>query len=408
MKHFDVLIIGGGLASARAVQAFRESGATGSVGLVSSDSVVPYHRPPLSKRYLRGEAELSDTLVEPLAFYAEQGVDLMLDTEVVAVRGLERIVETAAGGRLGYGKLLVATGARPRVLRVPGADLDGIFTLRTLSDSTAIRDAAAGAKTAVVVGGGFIGTEVAASLSRRGLAVTLVDRESGLFGVLAAPDVQREIGELFTSEGVRLVFEDQVSAFEGVERVSAVQTRAGLTLDADLVVVGIGVEPAVSFLRDSGVALDDGVLVDDRFETSVPGIYAAGDVARFQDPIFGRSRRIEHWSNANHQGGEVGRILAGGEPGPASVSSFFTEPFGVTLTVFGDSSRHDELVLHGSLAERDLVGLYGDGERLVAALSVGQDGSVEARLKQLIAAGSALDEAQQALESADGRAGAAA
>jgi NADPH-dependent 2,4-dienoyl-CoA reductase/sulfur reductase-like enzyme len=384
MGDFELIIVGGGLASARAIKAYREAGGDGRIALVSADSTIPYHRPPLSKRYLRGEAEQADTLVEPHAFYDDNGVELLLETEVAGIDPRERTITTGGGRSYRSRKLLLATGAVPRRLDVPGAELPGVFTLRSLRDSTAIRQAAAETRDAVVVGSGFIGMEVAASLSELELDVTLVSRDVDLFSQLGLPEISERLVALYRERGVEVIRGDEVRAFRGHARLDTVELHSGRPVAAGLAVVGVGVQPAVSFLEGSGIAVDNGIPVDKRYETNAPGVYAAGDVASFFDPIFGRRRRIEHWSNANYQGGEVGRILAGADGGYDTVSTFFTESFGLTLKVFGDTSRHDDRFTRGSFVDGDAIVFYLDSERLVGTLHTSQDEETEQTLKQLI------------------------
>ena len=383
--NFDLAIVGGGLAAARAIKEYRAAGGGGRIALLTKEQTPPYHRPPLSKRYLRGEAEQTDTLVEASEFYED--VELLLGAEVTRVDPHEHVVATADGSRYGYRQLLIATGSEPRTLGVEGEQLPGVFSLRSIDDSTAIREAAAQVRDGVVVGSGFIGMEVAASLTQLGLDVTLVSRDVDLFAQLRSPEISEHLVELYRRHRVEIVRGDEVGAFRGRSRLDTVELRAGAPLGAGLAVVGVGVGPAVSFLEGSGIATDDGILVDKRFRTNVPGVYAAGDVARFFDPLFGRRRRIEHWSNANYQGGEVGRILAGAEGGYDTVSSFFTESFGLTLKVFGDVSRHDDRVARGSFADGDAVVFYLDRGRLVGTLHTGQDEETEEAMKRLIGAG---------------------
>jgi NADPH-dependent 2,4-dienoyl-CoA reductase/sulfur reductase-like enzyme len=383
--RFPLLIIGGGLASARAIRSYRESGGDGRIALVSRDETLPYHRPPLSKRYLRGEAEPDDTLVEPPSFYADHDVELYLETAVTGVDPGEHAVDTDDGARLRYERLLVATGASPRRLGVPGASLDRIFTLRTLADATAIREAAREGGRAVVVGGGFIGMEVAASLRELELDVTLVHREGGLFDQFGSAQLSETLAALYRERGVDVLLGEEVARFGGDRGVAFAETARGRRIAADLVVVGVGVSPSIDFLADSGLALENGVVVDERFETSAPGIYAVGDVASFFDPLYGRRRRIEHWSNANYQGTAVGKLLAGSGSGYDTVSSFFTEIFGITIKVFGDVSRFDDVRTEGSLASGRFFARYGDGGRLVGAATVGQSREFEATVKALIA-----------------------
>jgi NADPH-dependent 2,4-dienoyl-CoA reductase/sulfur reductase-like enzyme len=376
-------IVGGGLSTARLVKAYREGGGPDDVVVLSADSSIPYHRPPLSKRYLRGEIEADGTYVEPDGFYGESGVDLRLETVVERLDANSRVLVLAGGERIPFDRLVIASGATPRTPAAPGFDLDGVFTLRTLANSTAIRERARGAKHAVAVGTGFIGLEVAASLTQLGVSVTVVDRGTQLFRPLAAPPFSEYLTGLYREHGVELLLEDEVAEFRGNGSLYSIVTTSGEERDADLAVVGIGVTPEVGFLEGSGIQLDDGVVVNERFETSAPGIYAAGDVARFFDPVFGRSRRIEHWSNANYQGAELGKLLATGEGGYDTVSSFFSELFGNSVRHFGDV-EHDELHLDGSFEEGKAVLLYLVDGLIRGALTMGAEDETVERLKQLI------------------------
>lgn len=379
MQRFDLIIVGGGLTAARAIGAYRDAGGDGRIALLSRETRLPYHRPPLSKRYLRGETDAESTLVEPEEFYVRNGVELLLGTDVTSVdaRG-----QTVSGYR--YGQLLIATGSLPRKLGAPGADLPGVFTLRSLDDATAIREAAAQTRDAVVVGSGFIGMEVAASLTELGLDVSLLSRDSDLFAQLRSPEISEHLVSVYRDRGVEIIRGDEVHAFRGRSRLDTIELHTGRELGAGLAVVGIGVQPATSFLAGSAIALDDGILVDERFRTNVPNVYAAGDVARFYDPLFGRRRRIEHWSNADYQGAEVGKVLAGADGGYDSVSTFFTESFGLTLKVFGDISHHDDRFARGSFEDGDAVVLYLERERLAGTLHTGQSEEAETALKGLI------------------------
>jgi NADPH-dependent 2,4-dienoyl-CoA reductase/sulfur reductase-like enzyme len=386
MEKFELIIVGGGLTAARAIRGYRAAGGDGRIALLSRESRLPYHRPALSKRYLRGESDAEQTLVEPEQFYADNDVELLLGTEVTGIDTREREV---AGHR--YAKLLIATGSVPRALDVPGADLPGVFTLRTLEDSTAIREFAAQTRDALVVGSGFIGMEVAASLTELGRDVTLVSRDSDLFAQLRSPEISEHLVNLYRDRGVDVIRSDEVHAFRGRSRLDTVELHTGRELGVGLAVIGVGVQPATAFLEGSGIEAADGILVDERFRTNVPDVYAAGDVARFHDPIFGRQRRIEHWSNANYQGAEVGKVLAGADGGYDTVSTFFTESFGRTLKVFGDVSQHDERIAYGSFADGEAIVYYLERGRLVGTLHTGQSEETEAELKQQIAAGARFE-----------------
>jgi len=382
-----VVIVGGGLTAARAINAYRNAGADRSIALVGKEPMLPYHRLPLSKRYLRGEAEADDTLVAPEHFYVEHETELLLGTEVTQLVPHERAIRTRDGRRYGYEKLLLATGTSPRVLDVDGAHLPGVFTLRSLEDATSLREAAADARDAVVVGSGFIGMEVAASLTALGLDVTLVSRDIDLFAQLRSPEISEHLLDLYGRHGIDIIRGVEVGAFHGRSRLDTVELHNGDTLAAQLAVVGVGVQPNIDFLAESGIELDAGIVVNERFETNLKDVYAAGDVARFFDPVFGRARRIEHWSNASYQGTQVGSILAGADGGYDSVSTFFTESFGLTLKVFGDVSQHDDRVARGSFADGRAIVFYLEGGRLVGTLHTGQDEQTEEALERLIRGG---------------------
>ncbi len=381
MRNFELVIAGGGLTAVRAIKSYREADGGGRIALLAQEPNLPYHRPALSKRFLRGETT-DAPFAEDASFYRDHEVEVLLETPVTSIDPGNRLV-TTEDGPVHYDKLLIATGATPRRLRVPGADLDGVFSLRTLQDSERIRAAAGSAERAVVVGGGFIGMEVAASLRQLGLEVTLIHMGRGLFDLLGSPELSEQLLAFYRDHGVDVMLKQEVAGFGGEDRLEYVEVKSGVCVTADFAVVGVGVIPNTDFLDGSGIEPDNGVVVNERFETTAPGLYAAGDVANFFDPLFARQRRIEHWSNANYQGTEVGKILAGRGDGYDNVSSFFSEVFGVGVKVFGDVSRFDELTADGTL-ESGLLASYGEKGRLVGALTVGQSEDVEALAKDLI------------------------
>jgi 3-phenylpropionate/trans-cinnamate dioxygenase ferredoxin reductase component len=377
-----IVIVGGGLAAAKTVTAYRKAGGKEPLRMLTADSSFPYHRPPLSKRYLRGEIDASGTLVEQPDFYAQHDCRCDLETTAVAVHDGE--VELSSDERVPFDRLVIASGASPRRLDVPGGDLGGVYTLRTLANSTAIRECAAESRRTFVVGSNFIGLETAASLTQLGVEVTLCDRGDQLFRALETPAYSQYLRELYEEKGVELLFGDEVAEIHGDGRIGSVVTHGGEQRDADLLIAGIGVVPNTTFVEGAGIDMDDGVLVNTRFETSRDGVYAVGDVARFHDPIFLRRRRIEHWSNANYQGGELGKILAGEGHGYDTVSSFFSEIFGASIRFFGDSTGHDDVVQHGDFREGKAVCLHTTEGRIVSALTMGQEDDVNDRIKELI------------------------
>ena len=351
MERTDSAIGGGGLASARVVSASREAGGDAAVALLSAATAPPYHRPPLSKRVLRGEAPPESALVEPEAWYEEHEIELRLRTRVEALDLGARELRLSGGDGVAFDRLVIATGAAPRTLDVPGAYLDGVRTLRTMDDARTLHERARAASRAVVVGTGFIGLETAASMRSLGTEVTLVGSGRSLFGQLGAPAFSEHLAEVYAAQGVELRLGESVEAFLGDERLHAVRLTGGEERDAELAVVGIGVEPGTAWLEGSGLELENGVVVDERYATSADGVFVVGDVAAFYDPVFGRRRRIEHWSNANFQGAKLGGILAGGDDRYDVVSTFFTELFGTTYKVFGDTEGTDALEQDGNFAQ---------------------------------------------------------
>jgi NADPH-dependent 2,4-dienoyl-CoA reductase/sulfur reductase-like enzyme len=387
MKKFELVVVGGGLTAARAIKSYRDSGGSGQVALLTAEVALPYHRPALSKRYLRGE--VGAPFAEAETFYADHGVEVLLGTPATALDIRARVVTTDAGG-FQYAKLLLAPGSTPRWLDVTGSDRHEVYSLRTLEDSDRIRNAARTAERAVVVGGGFIGMEVAASLRQLGLEVTLIHLGGGLFDQFGSADLSDELAALYGEHGVGVMLGEEVASFAGDGRLEYVETRTGLCVETDIAVVGVGVAPNVSFLTRSRLVLANGIVVNQRFETGAPDVYAAGDAANFYDPLYRRRRRIEHWANANYQGIEVGKILAGKRGGYDTVSSFFTEVFGTTIKVFGDVSRFDSLTTDGTL-DSGFLASYGHEGKLVGALTVGQSDELEALVRELIAEGAPMD-----------------
>jgi NADPH-dependent 2,4-dienoyl-CoA reductase/sulfur reductase-like enzyme len=386
MAKDPIVIVGGGRAAASLIDAYRAAGGDALITVVSADEHPPYNRPPLSKGVLRGEMEPLDVLVHPLAEYEDMVVELRLQTPVEAVDTEAHTVLLAGGDTLPYGTLVIASGTRPRVLAVPGADLPAVHTYRTLADAIAMREEAPEARKALVVGGSFIGSEVAASLRLLGLDVTIVEMGDRLVPALASATLSEQVADLYREHGVELLLGEQIEEFRGNGRMlTGARTGSGREIEAFLAVVGVGVEPNVDFLAGSGLEVDNGIVVDDQFRTSAKDVYAVGDVARFDDVVAGRPRRVEHWSNADSQGTLLGRNLAGGRTGYAEVSAFFTKLFDLQLQVLGDPDGGvDEVVIRGSIPERSLLGFYLREDRLVGAVVVGQGGDMVEELKLLL------------------------
>jgi NADPH-dependent 2,4-dienoyl-CoA reductase/sulfur reductase-like enzyme len=382
-----IVIVGGGLAAARIVRAYRDAGGDAPLTILSADRHPPYNRPPLSKGFLRGEIDGPAVFVEEETAYGELDVDLRLETTVTGIDTRERQVVVADGDAVAYGRLVIASGSLPRELGVPGEQLDGVHAYRTLDDAAAVRDAAASTPSALVVGAGFIGMETAASLRARGLGVTLVEPGDQLFASLRAPAVSSSLERLYRERGVEVILGDSIAELRGrVGHLELAVTRSGREIPAGLAIAGVGVHPSTGYLTGTGIAMERGaVLVNERFETSLDDVYAVGDLASFHDPVFGHRRLIQHWTNANHHGDRLGRILAGQRAPYDLVAYFFSEVFGTKLGLLGDlEAGHDELVLRGSIDEQDLIGFYLRENRLTAALVCGQTAETQDELTQLL------------------------
>ena len=385
MAKEPILIVGGGRAAASLIDAYREEGGDALITVVSTDDQPPYNRPPLSKGVLRGEMEPLEALVHTAEEWDDNLVELRLETSVEAVDTDGHTVTLAGGETLPYGTLVIASGARPRTLPVPGSDLPAVHTYRTLADAQQVRKEALDARKALVVGGSFIGSEVAASLSMVGLEVTIVEMGERLVPALASAELSDEVADLYREHGVELVLGEQIEEFQANGRMlTGARTASGRSIEAFLAIVGVGVEPIVDFLAGSPIEIENGIVVDDHFRTSVEDVYAIGDVAFFDDVVSGRRRRIEHWSNADAHGTHLGRNLAGARQGYSQVPAFFTKMFDLQLQLLGDTDGVDEVVLRGSIADRNLVGFYLHEEHLIAAVVVGQAGDMVEELKGLI------------------------
>jgi 3-phenylpropionate/trans-cinnamate dioxygenase ferredoxin reductase component len=369
MAHRHV-ILGASLAGATAAITLREEGADGDVILIGAEPQPPYERPPLSKAYLRGEVPFDKALVRPAAFYAEHGIQTMFGTRATRIDPSARVVELEDHRRVSFDALLIATGGRNRTVSIPGVDLDGIYSLRTVQDADRIRAEMIAGRRAVVVGMGFIGSEVAASLRQKGLEVVAIDpSKTPLFRVLGE-GVGQTIAKLHRDHGVRMIFEDTVAAFEGTRRVGCVVTKAGLRLECDFAVVGIGIEPAVEALADSGIHVDNGVVVDEYCQTNVSGIYAAGDVANHYHPVFDRRIRVEHWQNAIKQGAAAARNMLGRRIAYDEIHWFWSDQYDANLQYAGFHTQWEQLVVRGRLESASYVACYVNAGRIDAAVGL--------------------------------------
>jgi len=308
--------------------------------------------------------------INPEDFYRKQGIELRLDCEVSAVDLKRKRLVLKQGDDVGFGKLIVATGARPRKLSIPGADLRNLFYLRTLDDSRLIRDAAKKVKEAVVIGGGFIGMEVAAVLAQQGIAVTMVLNEDRIGKRLFSPETSSFFEASYASRGVRLIKSTAVAELRGDGVVNAVVLDDGQTVQCQLVVAGIGVQPVIEPLRDSGLDVGDGIMVNEYLQTGHPDVFAAGDVANYQDVIFGKRRRVEHWDNAGEQGKYCARSLMGDKTPFKHVPYFFSDVFDLSYEYWGDSSGADAVIHRGDVSSNSFSVWWIRQQRVVAAFTM--------------------------------------
>ena len=363
------VIVGAGLAGAKAAETLREEGFDGQLVLIGDEAERPYERPPLSKEYLRGEVG-DKPYVHPAAFYAEHQIDLLTSTRVTGIDlGVSELL-LEGDRRLGYDRLLLATGSVPRRLHVPGADLDGIHYLRTVGDSELIGERIEHGQRLVVVGSGWIGAEIAASARQKGCEVTMIEMASlPLEGVLG-PELGRIYLDLHRDHGVEFLPETTVERFEGTGSVERVLTRDGAVLDTEFVVVGIGVAPRTGLAETAGLRIDNGVIVDERLESNAPGVFAAGDVANARNPFYGRHLRVEHWANALNQGPAAARSMLGQDMSYDEIPYFFSDQYDAGMEYSGHAAEWDEVVFRGDVAAREFIAFWRRDERLVAGLNM--------------------------------------
>jgi 3-phenylpropionate/trans-cinnamate dioxygenase ferredoxin reductase subunit len=370
-----IVIVGGGFAGGNAAATLRDEGFAGPVVIVGPEPGVPFGRPPLSKTYLRSEEDLDGWHVRPAGWYAEHGVDIRR-ASIAGIDPAAHTVVLGSGEEISYQKALIATGARNRRLGVSGAELPGIRYLRTAAECDAIKQEAVAGRRAVVVGMGFIGCEVAASLTQLGVQVTAVFPGQAPLERVVGGQVGALIAAIHRANGVELLAGEQVAAFEGTERVEAIVTGTGHRIACDFAVAGIGVEPDVRFVAGSSIAEDNGILVDEFCRTSAADVYAAGDVANHLHPLFGRIR-VEHYNNAEKQGTAAARSMLGSTAPYDYVHTFWSDQYEHTIEYVGHVTKWDEFVVRGSVEEGKLVGFYLVDGVVRAAIGLDRGGDPE-------------------------------
>ena len=375
MEHrFTHVILGGGMVAGHAAAAMVKQGVEpGEVCIVSMDEDAPYERPPLSKGLMRGEEQESEILINDAGFYEDNGIEVMLNTWVKSV-DLDARQLSSKKHTIGFENLLIATGAWPVALKVPGFDLDGVHTLRTLAQSKAIHAAAGEAKRAVVIGAGFIGMEVASALTALGVECTLAFRDEHVMQVRFTDPISAYFEQYYADRGVRLVPGADVIGIEGDERVSGVTLSSGETLPADMVVAGVGVRPETGLFKDGPLEIDNGIVTNEYLETGVDGVWAAGDVARYYDVLFKRHRRFEHEDNAHYQGVRAGRAMLGDRKPFKHVPHFYSDMFDLSWNYWGDRWMEDAdyvVSYRGEVESGTFIAWWSVDERVMAAFTMG-------------------------------------
>ncbi len=398
-----IAVVGASLAGLRAVEALRRQGYEGRLVLVGAENRLPYDRPPLSKEVLRGDWEPERIVLRKPDSYDALDLDLRLGRRAVALSPADRTVELDDGERLAYDGLVIATGATPRTLPNQPA-LHGLFTLRTLDDSLAIRRELERGPRVAVIGAGFIGAEVAAVCRQRGLDVSMVEALDVPMSRVLGPEMGDACAALHRDHGVALHCGVAVDAIEGNARVERLRLSDGTTVDADVVVIGIGVYPETRWLESSGLTLDDGVVCDATCATGAPGVVAAGDVARFPNQLFGETMRVEHWTNASDQGMAAAQRLLDGDGNAqpyAPVPFVWSDQYDVNIQYIGHARAEDEVrVVRGTVAERKFIALYGRNGRFRAALGFNMPRDLVAYRRLLKQQASWADALAHAAESA--------
>jgi 3-phenylpropionate/trans-cinnamate dioxygenase ferredoxin reductase subunit len=372
MSQQTFVIVGASLAGAKAAAELRERGFDGRVVLIGSEQELPYERPALSKDYLRGESTADALRVNDKSFYRDQQIELRLGTTVTEIdTQAKRVRSDGRESELGYDALLLATGASPRTLELPGSELDGILYLRTISDSDAIRARLDEGGRLVVIGAGWIGSEVAASARQMGLDVTLIDPlplpNERIFG----PEIGWFYRDVHAEHGVTLALGDGVQAFEGEDgEVTAVRTTGGRRVECDFAVVGIGVVPRVELARGAGLEVANGIVVDERLHTAAPGVFAAGDVASSWHPFYGERIRVEHWANALNQGPAAARAMLGEPVSYDRIPYFFSDQYEIGMEYSGYTADWDRVVFRGDRDAGEFVAFWLKEERVLAGMNV--------------------------------------
>jgi 3-phenylpropionate/trans-cinnamate dioxygenase ferredoxin reductase component len=400
-REVDFLLIGGGLAAANCAAELRKRGAEGSILLAGREPEPPYERPPLSKEYLRGEAERADAYVNPPEWYEENDVELLSGTNVMSLDPAARTAKLQGGDEVSFDKALIATGAMVNILRVEGAENEGIHYLRAYGNSDAIRSDAKAAEHVVLIGGSYIGAEVAASLTATGTKCTIVTMEEIALSRTFGDEAGRWFHRLLESNGVTIHGGEELEAYEGDGRVKGVVTKSGLAIECDAVVVGAGVRPDAMLAERAGLEVDDGIVCDSKLQTSAEGIYAAGDCCSYDSVIHGRRIRVEHWDVAMQQGMHAARNMLGANADYEVVPYFFSDLADwAGLEYVGPAKDWDEEIWRGDREQGEFSVWYLKDGRVAGALSVERSEDL-AEARRLLADGVDVSAAKEQIADPD-------
>jgi 3-phenylpropionate/trans-cinnamate dioxygenase ferredoxin reductase subunit len=401
-RAVDFLLVGGGMASAHCAAELRKRGAEGSILLAGREPEPPYERPPLSKEYLRGEAQRSDAYVNQPGWYEENGVELLTGTNVMALDPAARMAKLQGGEEVSFGSALLATGAMVNILRVEGGENEGIHYLRAFGNSEAIAADAEAAEHVVLVGGSYIASEVAASLSAKGVKCTMAMIEDVALSRTFGTDAGRWFQARLEEHGVEVLGGEELEAFEGDGRVKAVLTKSGRAIECDTVVVGAGVRPDAMLAQRAGLQVEDGIVCDSKLATSAEGIYAAGDCCSYDSVVHGRRIRVEHWDVAMQQGMHAARNMLGEDRDYDVVPYFFSDLADwASLEYVGPAKDWDEEVWRGDRDAGEFSVWYLKDGRVAGALSVGRSEDL-AEARRLLVEGVDVSGARETIADADG------
>jgi NADPH-dependent 2,4-dienoyl-CoA reductase/sulfur reductase-like enzyme len=368
MQKFKYIILGGGMVAGYAAKELAGHGLkSGELAIISADTALPYERPPLSKGFLAGKDDETSILINSSDWYSEHGIEVRVDTVIERIDPNKKLLRSNSGEEFECQHLLLATGARARKLDVDGNNLRNVFYLRSLKDSETIRSESASAKEAVIIGGGFIGMEVASVLTQKGIQATLVIREDRVWSRVFTPPMSAFFEQYYTARGVRILKEARVASLEGKGAVQAVLFGDGKKISCDVVVVGVGAVPVTEPVEKSGVTVENGIVVNEYLEAERAGIYAAGDVANYPDKIFGKRRRVEHWDNAVSQGQHWARVVLGEKEPFVHVPYFFSDVFDLSYELWGDPEGANETVVRGDSNTPSFSVWWLKDNRVVAA-----------------------------------------